>query len=145
MRVAVVGAGVAGLTAARDLVADGHDVVVLESSPDVGGKLRRAEVGGVVVDVGAEAMLNRRPEGVDLARSLGLDVVHPTGATSAVWTRGEVRPLPRSLMGVPLDLGELRASGVLSDEGFARAEDERARRRPGGRRLRRRARRQPAG
>jgi oxygen-dependent protoporphyrinogen oxidase len=124
VKVVVVGAGVAGLTAARDLDADGHQVLVLESSPEVGGKLRRAEVGGVVVDVGAEAMLNRRPEGVDLARAMGLDIVHPTAAKSSVWTRGEVRPLPRSLMGVPLDLGELRASGVLSDEGFARAEDE---------------------
>ena len=62
-RVVVVGAGVAGLTAARDLVAAGHDVLVLEASPRVGGKLHRATVAGVTVDVGAEAMLNRRPEG----------------------------------------------------------------------------------
>ena len=44
------------------------EVVVLEASPRIGGSLRTAEVGGVVIDVGAEAMLNRRPEGVDLAR-----------------------------------------------------------------------------
>jgi len=124
VNVVVVGAGLAGLTAAHELVADGHQVTVLESSPDVGGKLRRAEVGGVVVDVGAEAMLNRRPEGVVLARSLGLEVVHPAVTRSSLWTRGELRPLPRSLMGVPLDLDELRSSGVLSDEGLARAEDE---------------------
>ena len=66
----------------------GDDVVVLEASPETGGKLRRAEVGGVLVDVGAEAMLNRRPEGVALARELGLDVVHPATVASSVWTRG---------------------------------------------------------
>ena len=124
MRVLVVGGGVAGLTAARDLTAGGHEVVVVEGADRIGGKLRRLAVAGVVVDVGAEAMLNRRPEGVDLARSLGLDVVHPTDAASRVWTRGELRALPRTLMGAPLDLDDLAASGVLSPEGLARASDE---------------------
>jgi oxygen-dependent protoporphyrinogen oxidase len=125
MRVLVVGAGVAGLTAARRLSDAGHDVVVVEGSDRVGGKLLRRAVAGVTVDVGAEAMLNRRPEGVDLARGLGLEVVHPTGAASRVWTRGELRPLPRTLMGAPLDLDGLAASGVLSEEGLTRARDER--------------------
>ena len=120
-----MGAGVAGLTAARDLADAGHEVVVLEGADEVGGKLRRRAVGGVVVDVGAEAMLNRRPEGVELARALGLEVVHPTEAASRVWTRDALRPLPRSLMGAPLDLDQLAESGVLTPEGLARARDER--------------------
>lgn len=117
----VVGAGISGLTAAHDLARAGHEVVMLESSPLVGGKIRSHEVGGVVVDVGAEAMVNRRPEGVGLARELGLDVVHPTSATSRIWTRGALRPLPRTLMGAPLDLDGLEASGILSPEGMIRA------------------------
>jgi oxygen-dependent protoporphyrinogen oxidase len=125
VRIAVVGAGVAGLTAARDLTDAGHEVVVLEGANEVGGKLRRRTVGGVVVDVGAEAMLNRRPEGVELARALGLEIVHPTEAGSRVWTRGALRPLPRSLMGAPLDLDQLADSGVLTPEGLARARQER--------------------
>ena len=122
-RIVVVGGGIAGLTAAHVLGAD-HDVLLLEGSPAVGGKLRTVEVAGVRVDVGAEAMLNRRPEGVELARELGLPVVHPTAAASRVWSRGALRPLPRSLMGVPFDLDELAASGVLSAEGLDRARRE---------------------
>ena len=124
MRVVVVGGGLAGLTAAHLLGQRGDEVSVLEGAEAPGGKLRRIEVGGVVVDVGAEAMLNRRPEGVDLARELGLDVVHPAVQSSRVWTRGALRPLPRSVMGVPVDLAELRASGVLSTKGLARVEAE---------------------
>ncbi|GAA2129565.1 protoporphyrinogen/coproporphyrinogen oxidase [Nocardioides bigeumensis] len=123
MRVVVVGGGVAGLTAAYVLGAD-HDVLLLEASPEVGGKLRGGEVAGVRVDVGAEAMLARRPEGVDLARDLGLPLVHPATTSSRVWSRGSLRPLPRSLLGVPIDVDDLAASGVLSSQGLARVREE---------------------
>ncbi|TQL67185.1 protoporphyrinogen oxidase [Nocardioides albertanoniae] len=116
MRVIVVGAGIAGLSAARDLSLKGHRVTVLESSDRVGGKVRGESVAGQLVDVGAEAMLNRRPEGVALAREIGLEVVHPTDAKSSIWSRGSLRPIPRSIMGVPLDLAGLESSGLLSEE-----------------------------
>ncbi|WP_408896493.1 protoporphyrinogen/coproporphyrinogen oxidase [Nocardioides sp. R1-1] len=120
-RAVVVGAGIAGLAAARALADGGLDVLVLEATDRPGGKLRRGEVGGVTVDVGAEAMLHRRPEGVALARALGLPLVHPTTATSRVWTRGALRPLPRTLMGAPLDLEQLAQTGILSAEGLSAA------------------------
>lgn len=126
-RVVVVGGGIAGLTAAYLLGAPGaneRDVLVLEGSPELGGKLRTREVAGVTVDVGAEAMLSRRPEGVELVRELGLSVVHPATSASGLWSRGELHRLPRSLMGVPLDLDDLASSGVLSEEGLERARRE---------------------
>ena len=120
----VVGGGVAGLTAARDLVAAGLSVLLLEGSAAVGGKLRLASVGGVEVDVGAESMLARRPEAVGLAAELGIDLVHPASGSSQLWTRDALRPLPRTLLGVPLDLAGLAASGVLSDQGLDRVTHE---------------------
>jgi oxygen-dependent protoporphyrinogen oxidase len=99
-------------------------VLVLEGAADIGGKLRLAEVGGVVLDVGAESMLARRPEAVELAAELGIPLVHPASGSSQLWTRNALRPLPRTLLGVPLDLDELASSGALSEEGLARARNE---------------------
>ena len=74
------------------------------------------------VDVGAEAMLNRRPEAVTLARASGLAdrLVHPATITANLWTRGRLRPMPRTLMGVPTDARALADSGVISRPGLAR-------------------------
>ncbi|PJE93845.1 protoporphyrinogen oxidase [Streptomyces carminius] len=127
MHVIVVGGGISGLAAAHQLLSDGARVTVLESSGRLGGKLHAGRIAGVAVDLGAESMLARRPEAVDLARAAGLgDALRPPAAgTAAVWTRGEVRPMPTGhLMGVPGDPAVL--AGVVSPEGVARAaEDER--------------------
>jgi monoamine oxidase len=52
--VAVVGAGFAGLTAARRLSAAGHKVVVLEADDRVGGRTKSGRIAGEVVDVGGQ-------------------------------------------------------------------------------------------
>jgi protoporphyrinogen/coproporphyrinogen III oxidase len=122
--VVVVGGGIAGLAAGAAVRRDapGTRVVVLEAAPTIGGKLRLASVMGVVVDVGAESMLNRRPEAVGLARAAGLgdDLVHPATISANLWSRGQMHPMPRTLMGVPTDARALAESGVISKAGLAR-------------------------
>lgn len=124
-RLVVVGGGIAGLAAAYASARDGRDVLLLEGSDRVGGKLRLAEVAGVPVDVGAEAMLNRRPEGVSLAREVGLEVVHPAVAESNIWSGGALHRLPRTLMGVPLDVEGLASFAPLAAADVARVRAER--------------------
>jgi oxygen-dependent protoporphyrinogen oxidase len=128
MRVVVVGAGVSGLAAAWAL-AGRADVLVLEASPQVGGKLRVDEIAGLPVDVGAEAMLARRPEGVELATAAGLADSLIAPLTTSAWLRahGASHPMPaRTMLGIPSDVGALRASGVLSDSGLSTVESEAA-------------------
>jgi oxygen-dependent protoporphyrinogen oxidase len=122
--VVVVGGGVSGLAAAHFLLEGGGvRVTVLESSSRLGGKLYADEIAGVPVDLGAESMLARRPEAVELARAVGLadDLEPPATAGASLWTRGRLRPMPKGhVMGVPGDLGPLAATGVLSPAGLAR-------------------------
>ncbi len=131
--VVVVGAGIAGLAAAHAVLslAPGVQVTLLEAGPRTGGKLRLGEVAGQQVDLGAEAMLNRRPEAVALARDVGLgdDLVYPLTTSAGVWTRGAVRELPRTVMGVPADLSVLGATGIMTGRGLRRARLERVLRR----------------
>ncbi|MFD1826723.1 MULTISPECIES: protoporphyrinogen oxidase [Mumia] len=125
VHVVVVGGGIAGITAARAVVDRLPDaqVSILEASERVGGKLASAEVAGISVDVGAESMLNRRPEAVGLAREAGLaeSLVHPEPVSASLWTRGALRPLPPSVMGVPSDMTALARSRVLSAPALLRA------------------------
>lgn len=123
----------AGLTAARVLLRElpTARVTVLEAAPQTGGKLRLGEVAGQPVDLGAEAMLNRRPEAVALTRDVGLGdvLVYPATTSAGVWTRGAVRSLPRTVMGVPADIAAVAGSGIASRRGVRRARLERAMRR----------------
>jgi oxygen-dependent protoporphyrinogen oxidase len=127
--VVIVGGGIAGLAAAFFLKDEPVRVTVLEGSPRLGGKLSASDVAGVAMDEGAEALLARRPEGIELIKAAGLDGdLVPAGVTSsAIFTREAMRALPRrQFMGVPADLDELAATGVISPQGIARARDEAA-------------------
>lgn len=123
----VIGGGISGLAAAEEIQRRdaGAEVTVLEGSDRVGGKLRAHPVAARALDVGAEAVLARRPEALALIERAGLgdEIVHPTSAGSAIWSRGQLHPVPRrTVMGVPADLEDVR--GLLSDEEVERARHE---------------------
>ena len=125
-RVVVVGAGITGLTAAFTLATQRPDidVVVLEASERVGGKILTTPFAGRPVDCGADAFLARVPEALDLCRELGLDTIltSPSQKSAYVWVNGGLNRLPPGLvLGVPTDLDALAASGIVSKEGIARA------------------------
>ncbi|MBI3722126.1 MAG: FAD-dependent oxidoreductase, partial [Fimbriimonas ginsengisoli] len=59
MRVGIVGAGLAGLAAARDLRAAGHQSFIFEKSSQVGGRVETVRAGGYAFDSGATSVAPR--------------------------------------------------------------------------------------
>jgi 1-hydroxycarotenoid 3,4-desaturase len=72
-RVAVVGAGLAGLTASIDLALGGARVVVLEREAAAGGKMRQAAIGGAQIDAGP-TVFTLRPVFEELFSAAGADL-----------------------------------------------------------------------
>ena len=60
--VVIVGAGLAGLSAAREIQRHGLSVIVLEASDAVGGRVRTDIVDGFQLDRGFQVMLTAYPE-----------------------------------------------------------------------------------
>ena len=74
--VVVLGAGLAGLAAARDLVAGGADVLVLEARARVGGRVEQVTLeDGRLVQLGGEVIGNSHTAYQQLVAELGLTLV----------------------------------------------------------------------
>ena len=58
MHIAIIGAGLAGLTCAYELRGSGHEVDVYEATDRIGGKLYTVAFEGGPTDMGAEAFLS---------------------------------------------------------------------------------------
>jgi protoporphyrinogen/coproporphyrinogen III oxidase len=127
-RVAVVGGGISGLVAAyrlRTLLGPAAEIVLVEGSRRLGGALRTVELGGIALDVGAEAFLMRRPEAHALVDELGLggQLTHPIPVAPTVRAGGRTRPLPtRTVLGLPGAAADV--AGLLSASGAARVAAE---------------------
>jgi protoporphyrinogen oxidase len=72
--VVVVGAGLAGLTAARALTIAGRDVHVIEASDNIGGRVRTDEVDGLLLDRGFQLYNPSYEEGIHILDLNTLDV-----------------------------------------------------------------------
>ncbi len=94
--VLIVGAGLAGLSAAALLAADGIGAVVVEEDLDVGGRLRTLEREGYVMDGGLHCFHygDTGPLG-ELDRRLGLGLEHLESRNASYILRGKNRlPVP---------------------------------------------------
>jgi oxygen-dependent protoporphyrinogen oxidase len=97
MRVAVIGGGIGGLTAALRLVESGVDARVLEAAPRPGGVLGTSRVDGLLREHAATAVIASAPDGLaDLCDQIGVAVVTASKAARRrwIWIDGALRALP---------------------------------------------------
>jgi glycine/D-amino acid oxidase-like deaminating enzyme len=119
--VIVVGAGLAGLSAARHLEAAGRSVVVLEGSAEVGGRVRTDRVDGWLLDHGFQVFDSGYPEPPRLLGDYSDLALHPlpNGALVRVGERfyrvGDPRQRPADLLGaLRAPIGSLRDKTALA-------------------------------
>lgn len=124
--VIVVGAGLAGLTAARRIEHGGHPCVVLEAGARIGGRVLTRTVRGVAIDLGAGVVSPSCDRVIALAQSLGVRTVAVDSPGRKVLDHGgsvqpyrgptpRLRPLALGELG--LTLGRLEAMARLVPPG----------------------------
>jgi monoamine oxidase len=118
--VVVVGAGLAGLTAADELTRAGHDVLVVEGRDRVGGRIRTTHVAGVPVDAGATWAAPGHTALRELASRLGSEFVpqfHQGKGVISFGGRRKVESITALAPWVMLDLARImRALQKAVDE-----------------------------
>jgi len=136
-RIAIVGGGIAGVTAAWQLArlaADGADVeaTLFEASPRLGGIVETVREGGFIIECGPDAWVTEKPWARELAEELGLgnEIIASNDATrkTYVLVSGELVAMPDGMrMMVPGDLDALDRSSLFSEQAKAAYRNEVAR------------------
>jgi oxygen-dependent protoporphyrinogen oxidase len=124
----VVGGGISGLTAAyriRLAAGDQASITLFDPADRLGGVLRTEEVGGVPMDIGAEAFVVRHPEVPALLAELGLAdrQLGTTGVRPLIYSQDRLHALPPgTLNGIPSSAESL--AGLVDDATLARIASE---------------------
>lgn len=124
MTAVVIGGGLAGLVAARELLRQGDDVTLYEAADRLGGLVGPTRMGNTIVDGGAEAFALHTDVVGDLCAELGLDILEPTGQPHIWWPEAPHRwPMAHGVLGIPGSLEDPSLVALTTDEQKVAAQD----------------------
>ena len=136
-RIAIIGGGIAGITAAYELAKlarDGAPVeaTLYESSPRLGGIVETIREGGFTIECGPDAWVTEKPWARELAEELGLadEIIHSNDATRRTYIlkSNHLEAIPDGLrMMVPTNLAALNQSNLFSPAAIEAYNNEPAR------------------
>jgi oxygen-dependent protoporphyrinogen oxidase len=118
-RIAIVGGGITGLSAAYELTKAGLRPTLIDAQPQLGGVIQTDRVEGCVLEGGPDSFLSAKPEAAQLIRELGLgsDLIGSNDHSRVTYLvrGGRLIPLPDGLlMMVPTRIMPVAASPLLS-------------------------------
>lgn len=130
-QVVVIGGGISGLVCALRLSATpAMHVTLLERETRLGGKIVTQHHDGSVIEGGPDGFIAWRPQGLDLCRELGIEVVRSTPGRSSIIRDGRPNPIPAGIAGVlPTSIMPTLRSPLIGLRAKARLLTEVARRR----------------
>jgi oxygen-dependent protoporphyrinogen oxidase len=117
--VAVIGAGISGLSAAYRLHKAGARVTLLEASGRAGGVIRTLNDHDCLLEAGPDSWASNKPAGLELVRELGLEAevigTREGVRRSFILHKGKLKPLPEGFFLIsPMSLRALWKTNVLS-------------------------------
>src|SRR5690348_18180381 len=120
----IIGAGIAGLSAAYELSRRGASLLVLDAAPRAGGVILSEQVDGFTIDAGPDALLIQKPDGIKLCQEVGLGdrlVTTKLPRLAYIQRAGRLHPLPAgSVLGISTEWGPFIRTGLFTWPGKIR-------------------------
>lgn len=126
-KVAIIGAGITGLSSAFFIKKHfpNVDITIYEASDVPGGKIKTVSRDGYTIELGPESYLGRKSIMTEVAKEVGIpeeDIITNQTGQSYIFARNQLYPIPGgSILGIPTDIKPFVTTKLISFKGKLRA------------------------